>query len=66
MFASARTIWILSPDERQCRQERGLWMEWQSDRYFSKTLVQFQEQPNPGPRAVANDLADRVPVTRQC
>ena len=60
MFASARTIWILSPDERECRQERGLWMEWQSDRYFSKTLVQFQEQPDPGPRAVANDLADRV------
>jgi hypothetical protein len=60
MFASARTIWILSPDERECRQERGLWMEWQSDRHFTKTMVQFQNQPDPGPRAMANDIADRV------
>ena len=60
IFASARSIWILSPEERPCRQERGLWMEWHSDRSFRKTLVQFQTQSDPGPRAVAHDLADRV------
>lgn len=60
IFASARTIWILSPQERPCRQERGLWMEWLSDRAFTKTLVQFQAQSDPGPRAVANDVADRI------
>lgn len=60
MFASARTIWILSPDRRECRQERGLWMEWHSDRHFTKTMVQFQNQPDPGPRAMADDIVDRV------
>lgn len=60
IFASARTIWILSPDERPRRQERALWMEWHSDRAFKKTLIQFQNQRDPGPRAVAHDLADRV------
>lgn len=60
MFGAARTVWILSPAERELRQERGLWMEWQSDRFFSKSLAQFQAQPDPGRRAVADGLADRV------
>lgn len=60
MFASARTIWILQPDERGRRQERGLWMEWQSDRHLSKSMEQFQNQPDPGPRGVSNDVAGRV------